>query len=501
MKQSDNNTRIPVVDIFAGPGGLGEGFARFPYQHPDAPRFQIRLSIEKDCRAHETLKLRSFKRQFLPRTVPGLFYQLLRQPARSLPDRLQELYDTYPEASRVAHDEALCAELGNPKFQTQIDSAVSRAVGTTKHWVLLGGPPCQAYSLVGRARNRGNADYVPSQDKRQFLYQDYLKVIADQLPSIFVMENVKGLLSATLKNEKIFERIISDLQEPRKSLGTTKRKPAGVKTKYRLFALEKNELLARTELADFVIQMEDYGVPQARHRLIILGVREDIDLRKLPSTLNKKNPIDVISVLNDLPRLRSGLSKEIDSGHAWKKKVVSATKSDWYRSLTNGRRDVQRLIREAIENMNRNDLDRRSEWIKSGKQCRTLRDWYRDEKLQGVLNHETRGHITDDLHRYLFAACYAKAVGVSPCLKDFPKDLLPHHRNVEQALNGSLFADRFRVQMSDRPSTTITSHISKDGHYYIHPDPSQCRSFTVREAARLQTFPDNYFFCGHVLVI
>ena len=102
-----------------------------------------------------------------------------------------------------------------------------------------------------------------------------------------------------------------------------------------------------------------------------------------------------------------------------------------------------------------------------------------------------------DLYRYFYAACFAEVEGQSPKLQDFPDDLLPAHKNAKRAANGSpIFSDRFRVQIGDRPATTVTSHISKDGHYYIHPDPTQCRSLTVREAARLQTFPDNYFFCG-----
>jgi DNA (cytosine-5)-methyltransferase 1 len=123
-------------------------------------------------------------------------------------------------------------------------------------------------------------------------------------------------------------------------------------------------------------------------------------------------------------------------------------------------------------------------------------DWYVDAKLKGVCNHETRGHIRADLHRYFFAAVFAKKNGRSPLLEDFPKSLLPKHKNAIAALKETKFNDRFRVQIAGRPSTTVVSHISKDGHYYIHYDSSQCRSLTVREAARLQTFPDNYFFEG-----
>jgi len=124
-------------------------------------------------------------------------------------------------------------------------------------------------------------------------------------------------------------------------------------------------------------------------------------------------------------------------------------------------------------------------------------DWYHDHRLGGILNHETRSHISADLHRYHYIASYAKKKSTSPKLEHLPKRLLPKHKNVKKAIGSkSLFNDRFRVQLKNNPATTITSHISKDGHYFIHYDPKQCRSLTVREAARLQTFPDNYKFEG-----
>jgi DNA (cytosine-5)-methyltransferase 1 len=97
------------------------------------------------------------------------------------------------------------------------------------------------------------------------------------------------------------------------------------------------------------------------------------------------------------------------------------------------------------------------------------------------------------LHRYFFLAAFARVHGHSPRLKDFPTDLLPAHKNVEEALTGTKFNDRFRVQMEGIPSTTVVSHIAKDGHYYVHYDPTQCRSLTVREARGCK-HSDNYFF-------
>jgi DNA (cytosine-5)-methyltransferase 1 len=123
----------------------------------------------------------------------------------------------------------------------------------------------------------------------------------------------------------------------------------------------------------------------------------------------------------------------------------------------------------------------------------SLAAWLVDEKLVGLTNHEARGHMASDLARYAFATVFSEVVGMSPKASDFPSALAPAHQNWQSGK----FNDRFRVQRWDEPATTITSHISKDGHYFIHPDPLQCRALTVREAARLQTFPDNYHFEGN----
>lgn len=128
-----------------------------------------------------------------------------------------------------------------------------------------------------------------------------------------------------------------------------------------------------------------------------------------------------------------------------------------------------------------------------------LQRWLHDRSLGGVCQHEARAHMASDLARYLFSASYAHLWGYSPRLDEFPFRLLPEHFNViiKQDSETIPFKDRFRVQCRNEPASTVVAHIAKDGHYYIHYDPAQCRSLTVREAARLQTFPDNYFFAGN----
>lgn len=192
-----------------------------------------------------------------------------------------------------------------------------------------------------------------------------------------------------------------------------------------------------------------------------------------------------------MPRLRSGLSKEQDSPELWQTAV---------RGICDPKLLSSEKISDALFRAILNASTRVESSLNRGGRFLEVKlphlEWFFDPKLKGVCNHETRSHIRADLHRYFYSAVFAREAGHSPTLDDFPKPLLPEHKNVPLALKENKFNDRFRVQIKGRPSTTVVSHISKDGHYYIHYDSAQCRSLTVREAARLQTFPDNYFFEG-----
>ena len=248
---------------------------------------------------------------------------------------------------------------------------------------------------------------------------------------------------------------------------------------------------------DYLIECENFGLPQKRHRVFLLGIRRDLQVTPNEIQSVRDETTTVQDVISNLPDLRSGLSKINDTTENWINVLKQVDKQSWFgERIDKNSGRIWKEMKRAIKAININ-LSRGQEFLHSDSgRPEVFAEWYCDEKLEGVINHTTRSHIVEDLYRYLFAACFAKVVGKSPLLKDFPAALLPNHKNAEKGVEGDLFSDRFHVQVQDKPSSTVISHISKDGHYFIHPDPTQCRSMTVREVARLQTFPDNYLFEG-----
>ncbi|MCC6358552.1 MAG: DNA cytosine methyltransferase [Phycisphaerales bacterium] len=486
---------IKVIDIFAGPGGLSEGFAAVT-DAKGKPVFDVMLSIEKDEQAHATLLLRTFFRQFHD-SVPDAYYRLLRGEI----DR-ETLFKAHPVEAKLATARSWHATLGaEGEDHAVVRKRIREAVGTDTGWVLIGGPPCQAYSIAGRSRNKGKLDYDPAKDERQRLYVEYLQILAEHRPAVFIMENVKGLLSATLENERVFHRILEDLRDPAKAIAREGRGGTHVrKGGYRIHSLTEDHVFENGTLRGSVIEAEKYGIPQARHRVILLGIRDDINGVK-PRVLTEQKAVSTTSVIGSLPKLRGGLSpRSKDSAAAWKSCLQSQATSRWANAGTckvDGL-GLALFIREKLADIALPRADRGAEFLEGEATTKYAPKWFADDRIGGVCNHTSRAHMKKDLYRYFYAACYAKYHRVTPTLRQFPTDLLPDHDSVDDAIaNGGHFSDRFRVQVGSRPSTTIVSHISKDGHYYIHHDPLQCRSLTVREAARLQTFPDNYFFCGN----
>ena len=469
---------IPVIDVFAGPGGLGEGFSCLATR--DGERcFDIRLSIEKDEIAHRTLELRALFRS-LGSSPPDVYYDYLRGHVTR-----ESLFAHEPIAEEVAHArrEAWHMELSSDSHE-QVSKRVRQALGrNTDFWILIGGPPCQAYSLVGRSRMIADGAAKFAQDARHFLYREYLRILEEHQPPIFIMENVKGLLSAKHGGAPMFQRIVDDL--------------SNAAEKYTIYPIADAD--GTMTAGDFVIRAEDFGVPQARHRVILCGVRSDIQWR--PRPLSRAPGTTVSDALAGLPPLRSRLSKEEDSHSAW----VAALQQACSKVRNSGRTGCAELSALMLEQLERARSTssfggrfmalQESPYLSPG--ATALRSWFHDPRLSGITAHEARSHMRSDLHRYFFAATYALMNRVSPRIRDFPASLLPQHENA-RAQDGTVpFQDRFRVQLNDRAATTVVSHISKDGHYFIHPDPAQCRSLTVREAARLQTFPDNYHFEGN----
>lgn len=490
-----SNSSYKVVDLFAGPGGLAEGFSSIT-DTSGKRIFDVVMSVEKETSAHRTLRLRAFTRQFARNSLPDDYYAFLRGNIS-----IADLSEAHPKEWAAAENEAILATLGSEDGDRLVhdrvdDLLMASGKDAGRNFIVIGGPPCQAYSLIGRARNAGRKDYSPEEDDRHFLYREYIRILARLQPAAFVMENVKGMLSSSVGNRRVFEQILDDLRRPGRS-----------GHEYTLLALAPegpdNLYTPSTfEPRDFIVRAEEFGIPQARHRVFVLGIRNDVltgsPERMTRTFLRHRGEFRTTSdVIGNLPRLRSGLSRN-DEPEAWKQAIHSAIDritgamnschSTAAQEIVAGAEEVRSKLAEMAARP-RGSTDQ---------QFRASNDeleiFLRDPRLDHTINHETRGHMPDDLARYLFCALFARATkGQSPRASDFPLALAPAHANWKSGK----FADRFKVQVPNRSSTTVTSHISKDGHYYIHPDPEQCRSLTVREAARLQTFPDNYMFLGN----
>lgn len=484
-------TTIPIIDVFAGPGGLGEGFTRLADnagQHP----FKILLSAEADSNAHSTLRLRAYQRELTNNgeETSQLMQYCLGERKQPYTKRTKTLWDE-------ANNEALCIELGTQEGDSHLYRELKSQLHGKDQWVLIGGPPCQAYSIAGRVRNKGNHKYVPMDDNRHFLYREYLRVINEYRPAVFVMENVRGMLSCQINGKLIAHQILEDLacagdtKECSESLG------------YRIYSLvepvcfEQGMDVMSINTGHFVVKAEEHGIPQTRHRVILLGVRNDINSR--PSLLPKTPGPNVEAMISNMPRLRSGFSRGDDSPERWHEYVSTQLWNLAECAQEDGQDGLAEDLEEYGYVVSDDYLHRAADTNGSHAPHVNLMPPELSRWITGCwpglfLNHETRAHMDSDLRRYAFAATFAQTYNRYPKgMRDFAlPGLAPAHENWDSGA----FADRFRVQQEGRPASTITSHISKDGHYFIHPDPSQCRSFTVREAARIQTFPDDYFFCG-----
>lgn len=460
--------QVPVIDVFAGPGGLNEGFSSVSGE----VEFETKLSIEMESSAVATLTLRATMRsirksgerralQALDRllnksTSLEAFYQDVAVEPHKLRAMSEVWQFTLSEDSRDKSDERIRVQLADAdgKIPSQ--------------WVLIGGPPCQAYSLAGRSRRTNDETF--EDDHKHFLFKEYLHIIQEFRPSVFVMENVKGMLSSTNRGRKIFELLQHDLENFEEGLS------------YNLHSMVVEPDFIGLRPEDFLIKSERYGIPQKRHRVIIVGVRSDLgDLQ--PSKLGEVPETTVRDAIAGLPKLRSGVSRGQDpTGELWNQTWSK------YNSNLQHRPEHQSLDSYLLSGA-RAPRD----------EAKELSDWLCGNRPARLWNHEARSHMCSDLDRYTQLAAIAQdppyCNASSPKVKELDQSHWPDHANFGR--DNTPFEDRFRVQVWDAPSTTVVSHIAKDGHYYIHPDPTQMRSLTVREAARLQTFPDDYIFLGN----
>lgn len=381
--------KMNVIDLFAGGGGLSEGFLK--------ENFNIITKIEKDRAACETLITR------------GAFHDLKKQGKLTIyKDYLKgklNKNEMLEECKEFNEKSVICDEINEDTIQNLI-STVDEQLGDRDLDVIIGGPPCQAYSLVGRARN----NLIKDSDERVYLYKFYMEFLKHYKPKLFLFENVKGLLSfKDVDGKLLLPKILKDLSS------------IGYNVEYT------------------VLDASEYGVPQKRERVFIVGYREKIEKGFFEALEDFKQPCSVTieQLFKDLPSLKAGESYE---GYQ-------------YNEI-----GLNNMIREHIRADNWNILTQ----------------------------HIARPHNENDLEIYKIVS-KARSENINFMYNNLPSDLQKHKNTLS-------FLDRFKALNGKGLSHTITAHISKDGHYYIHYDVEQNRSISVREAARIQTFPDDYYF-------
>ncbi len=379
------NKQITYIDLFAGAGGLSEGFINAGF-HPVA-------HVEMDKAACYTLKTRTAY-HFL-KVVGNLDYYTAYLKSEI---NREQLYASIPKEKLESVINLSIGKANNQKIFKMIGE---RLKGKSVD-LIIGGPPCQAYSLVGRARS----DNGMKGDERNFLFLEYAKFLHKYKPKMFVFENVTGLHSAN-KGGYLRHMLLTF-----RNLGYV--------------------------IKDFVVTAKDFGVLQDRKRIILIGYRkglntQDLDLKGVAANYT------VSVLLNDLPMLQAGQGLDKYTGYV-------GPANDY-------------LKHSGI----RGDI-------------------------QIVTQHLGRAHTIQDKQIYRIAIKKWNENRERLNYNDLPEELKTHS-------NKEIFIDRFKVVAADLPSSqTVVAHISKDGHYYIHPDIKQCRSLTIREAARLQSFPDDYYF-------
>lgn len=377
---------INIIDLFSGAGGLTEGFRN--------QQFKILGHVEKEKAACETLKLREVYYYLKKKNKLGLYNDFLNSKTS-----IEDLLKHVPQ-------EKLNKILNFEISQENIHSIFSFFDGLGENVDgIIGGPPCQAYSTIGRARNASKK----SSDERIYLYKFYIHFLNKYQPKFFIFENVKGLLSfRDVDNEFLLPRMKKEFEEAGYSLGYE------------------------------VLNTKNYGVPQSRERLIIFGVMNEKKelIQEFFKNLKKyeENEVDVKTAFQGLPSLKAG---EVNNS---------------YTNLSN----------DYVE-----------------------QNFLQDSKTPLTQN-IARPNNSNDLAIYKIVA-EAKKNGKNIKYSELDSKLKTHKHTDK-------FLDRFKALSWNSPSHTVVAHISKDGHHYIHPDTKQNRSITVREAARLQGFPDNYYF-------